>query len=132
MENKNIKHLNSIDLRIGNYISDIWASENAAWQVKKFTDKKVWYGSFNCKIENAKPIKITEEWLLKFGFYLYYKSDIHIRYDLDKEGHFHVTIDPNNNNIIFRYSGHTIRQIMFIHELQNLYFAICGIELNCS
>jgi len=74
-------------------------------------------------IENGddtyKPILITEEWLLKFGFendddQRYFKNGIYlILYD---EG---CTILHNQIHINYFY----------VHQLQNLYFALTGKEL---
>jgi hypothetical protein len=70
------------------------------------------------------PIPLTEEWLLKFGF----KQDetycsIHIKYGIEL---------MNIANKYFRgyYRGATIAiDIQYVHQLQNLYFALTGEEL---
>lgn len=69
----------------------------------------------------AKPIPLTEEWLLKFGFvkhgkYGYFYIDFFI-VDLDMNGQFYMCdIDIH---IVLKH----------VHQLQNLYFACTGEEL---
>ena len=65
-----------------------------------------------------KPIPLTEEWLLKFGFdSMFSGAGYH------KNG---VEIGNNHNGF---YILATSYQIEFIHQLQNLYFALTGEEL---
>ena len=70
-------------------------------------------------IENEfKPIQLTEEWLLKLGAKkdkidnTYYLSELEIML-------------PN----FFRYKTSIISRIDYVHQLQNLYFALTGEEL---
>lgn len=74
------------------------------------------------KIEELSPIPITEEILLKCGFfkeedrsYRWYLGE-YFTYDLDDGG--------------FKYEGAWIRPLIkYLHELQNLYFALTQTEL---
>lgn len=67
-----------------------------------------------------KPIPLTEEWLLKFGFeekYGYIKNGVHLNTDYslfieDEIGFNEWTADCE-----------------YVHQLQNLYFALTGEEL---
>ena len=75
---------------------------------------------------DIKPIPITEEWLLKFGFI----KDMAWTYSIEL---------INNNRLVYylgekgwsighkNYSDFT--NLIYIHEVQNLYFAITGTEL---
>lgn len=68
----------------------------------------------------AKPIPLTDEWLLKFGFvkhrkYGYFYIDFFV-VDLDKNYQFYCDIDIH---IVLNH----------VHQLQNLYFALTGEEL---
>jgi hypothetical protein len=75
------------------------------------------------------PIPLTEEWLLKFGAkkesYTYF---IRMPYELDEHGiKFQITLRKG----IFIYYG-SIGQfikIQYVHQLQNLYFALTNEEL---
>jgi hypothetical protein len=85
-----------------------------------------------------KPIKLTEEWLLKFGFKWEDKYKIHCGRDL-----------PDGNTLIFYFSNGEItntqiynafdqpqviifRPIKYVHQLQNLYYALTSKELTIN
>ena len=70
------------------------------------------------------PIPITEEWLLRFGFFKYNNA-----YVLEK---------PSENIMNFKFSiwnDFTYNSSEFpvelksVHQLQNLYFCLCGTHL---
>ena len=74
--------------------------------------------------ESLLPIPLTEEWLLKFGFF----------------GHNNAWVlsTPGSNPTIFHFSiwydltyntAELIPDITYVHQLQNLYFALTGEEL---
>lgn len=74
-------------------------------------------------------IPLTEEILLKFGFYEIYKSEFSIRYGIENfdeiEFKWNKTFGWN-----FYYKTFCIEGIKFVHKLQNLFFSLCGEELN--
>jgi len=72
------------------------------------------------------PIPLTEEWLLKFGFFsekLYWSIQI---------GDVYLSIVKEDNTfcvgIPYEANG-TNRKFEFVHQLQNLYHALTGEEL---
>ena len=71
--------------------------------------------------ERIQPILLTKEWLLKFGFELIecynFKKGSFIVYSGHREFHF------------WSIKGIDVPPIYFIHQLQNLYFALTGKEL---
>lgn len=73
--------------------------------------------------EDIEPIPLTEEWLTNFGFEKINKSD----YFLNE---FSVTY---NNTIGYGYyfyiKGVFLVSLKCIHQLQNLYWCLCGKEL---
>lgn len=83
------------------------------------------------KTNEIEPILLTEEWLLRFGFEKDYNSWI-----LKINGG-RIAIIPQADYYNFAiWSGlgmHDdyafISQIKFVHQLQNLYFALTGNEL---
>lgn len=83
-----------------------------------------YYETYSQFIENIKPIQLTEEWLLRFGFDLVVKEG--------NQGKFRVyqlnEITYNTNNGWW-WKHHLTVQPKYIHELQNLYFALAGTEL---
>ena len=72
-----------------------------------------------------KPIPLTEEWLLKFGF------------ESRKSGWYKIkeffTVRLNSFeliiHIISKQGSYTIARVRSVHQLQNLYFAVTGEEL---
>lgn len=73
--------------------------------------------------ENFEPIPLTEEWLLKFG---YIKGKI---YYTEKE---HGTISfyfNDSEELKCEVYDWTYDNIKYVHQLQNLYFALTGEEL---
>ena len=82
-------------------------------------------------ISELKPIPLTEEMLLKCGFEIngkYYRS----KYIQDS---FKLIYDFNQRVLYFKYKGEfrpmiqIPRAIESLHELQNLYYALTGEEL---
>ena len=74
--------------------------------------------------ERIKPIPLTEWWLLKFGFeknennqFILMDGDVDILFNKDLNG---WTCDDIN---------FSINQTLYVHQLQNLYFALTGEEL---
>lgn len=82
-------------------------------------------------IENTfKPIKLTEEWLLKFGFEKDFNNlNGRWQFFISKDGS-NVIIEKFNEQWIFIWELNFVgRPIGFVHELQNIYFALTGKEL---
>jgi hypothetical protein len=72
-----------------------------------------------------KPIPITEEWLLKFGFLKDLDNDIYLSinpYAFLFWQNDRVELLDNDNNFMISYCR-------YVHQLQNLYFALTGEEL---
>lgn len=70
-------------------------------------------------------IPLTEEWLVKMGF-----EKKH--YD---ESYYHVTrhhLYPRDYYFVYRIPGSSLKQVGFVHEVQNLYFALTGEELKLA
>jgi hypothetical protein len=75
------------------------------------------------------PIDLTEDWLLKFGFEgpkkeagTYYQKDNHRVYLFDSFFEFEFTANKDSRFNLFR-------SYQYVHQLQNLYFALTGTEL---
>lgn len=103
------------ELRLGNKIIRnkiiVTVDEQTFWDFKNYP-------------EQYNPIPITEDCLLKFGFEK--ESSFYIFGDVDKK-HFEIKI---NNGIKFRHSTSLQEaELKFIHQLQNLFFSLCGEEL---
>lgn len=116
--------MKSTELRIGNYLQgsnpiivtkilhDGWVKiedSNSSFQVE---------GEFPC----FKPIPLTEEWLVKFGFE---RSGL---YNLRNDVYIYDEYGLTNTGFEYRYNYSSIT-IKYVHQLQNLYFALTGEEL---
>jgi hypothetical protein len=91
------------------------------------------FASGEFPINKINPIPLTEEWLLKFGFE---KDDTGVdMFDQDYYEWYQkefpvigVLCQSSDKEYIFDENTDTLR-LKFVHELQNLYFALTGEEL---
>lgn len=121
-------------LRIGNMVFD-WAKRIATVEsinshdVVRLSSSDYKFESFNLKQHGVSPIPLTEDWLLNLGFeYKFFeegetKSEYFFHKDLFPE--YYVYYLPYFNMSI--YIGDVT--IQYVHQLQNLYFALTGEEL---
>lgn len=112
------------ELRIGNYVFE--------YEDDELTNIDCWEFE-RARLENTPnemnwlyPIPLTEEWLLKFGLKLNdcdnYETEYTYRLNmpfivLDREDGYYYIDAPN-------------MRLEYVHQLQNLYFALTGEELN--
>lgn len=75
--------------------------------------------------ENIQPIPLTEEWLLKFGFGRASETDWIWAY----KGYHHFRIDFDEGIGGIDGYRNSYREFNYVHQLQNLYFALVGEEL---
>jgi hypothetical protein len=78
-------------------------------------------------------VELTEEWLLHFGFVIH--SDYDYRNYTLLKNNFHISMWMGNGSPggfeesgAF-YWGDNYKKIQYVHQLQNLYFALVGEEL---
>jgi len=112
------------ELRIGNFVTTI-DDKIICTSVKGFYGFPVNTGIINHNnsvndFEYLKPIPLTEEWLLKFGFEQ--KNGIKCWVNEDVEICFETLAN------YYRLYPRT-NKIKYVHQLQNLYFALTGEEL---
>ena len=87
--------------------------------------------------ERTKPIPLTEEWLYKFGFEDIDKSDNdYITYtDLNHDYYLQIDVRRKDgkysilDNSFDDLRDFSMVDISYVHQLQNLYFALTGEEL---
>ena len=125
--------MNANELRIGNWVSiDNWVID-----VDEISNDKIDIsnGIEPYDIKDIKPIPLTEEWLIRFGFH---KSEAfrtkHIGGFIDGLCELFM---KTNGSMFWVYSFSEvdgtiwfITKITYVHQLQNLYFALTGEELN--
>ena len=88
-------------------------------------------------VDRIKPIPLTEEWLLKFGFENIDKGGNDFITYTDSEHNYYLQIDVRRKDgkyLILDNSFDDLRafsmvDIEYVHQLQNLYFALTGNEL---
>jgi len=131
------------ELRQGN-ILDYYGQECIVLEILKndyvefgyFTDSI----GFNRKLtekHSPKPIPLTEEWLLKFGFESYNQKSYKLNIILDNKDTFLVFYSHSGGNIMMSINDpkndyNLIREINHVHQLQNLYFALTSKELEIT
>ncbi len=111
------------ELRIGNFVDYLGSYKvidviNGSHGIVEFDD-----GAFERNINLIKPIPLSEEILLKFDFIkddnllFRTKNGIRLEFYFYKSSEIEVYLDSNPLNI------------KYVHQLQNLYFCLCGEEL---
>ena len=122
------------ELRIGNYVNDRFNAEVIVCDITH-TGVNLNYGYSTISIDELKPIPLTEEWLLKFGFE---KQDYNMSgcdiYKLKNIIIMKSFVNPERKNMGITVEGispptWSLKDLIHVHELQNLYFALTGEEL---
>jgi hypothetical protein len=123
------------ELRIGNYFKHSLFEDYLEIQSiseSGLCSAKEVNGGF--EIEHTNPIPLTEEWLLKFGFkqcgyeMLSWKHETLLP-SFDLGGINWADFDEPDYQFLTYKVGDEILRIDYVHQLQNLYFALTGEEL---
>ncbi len=120
--------MNVKELRLGNLVESS-IEEIGMITVLAITTARNTHYVNACDIEYIIPIKLTEERLLEFGFE---KTDGGIGWDYFKKGDFMLTHVPTNKGkipAIYNEKSGKYKYILYVHQLQNLYFALEQKEL---
>ncbi len=112
------------DLRIGNYVSGMFEIEKIEGIYLSFVNTD---GRNHAPLQQIKPIPITEEWLLKLGFEY---NSFSLLYSNRKQSEYDIQI-IDDTFVIHKY-GEEIVTLKYIHELQNLFFALTKNELKIN
>lgn len=116
--------MNAKDFRIGNlveYDNRIFEIDTIAEEFPTLNTDEFGIGVVSWA--NIKPIPLTEDWLLKFGF----KKINHIY------GYYFWSLSKGKIDIYEKkttFRGYSVLHIEHVHQLQNLYYALTGEELN--
>ena len=109
------------ELRIGNLVLDEHREIIVVSQIFSYNE-----GHIRCADDNAHdfeeitPIPLTEEWLLKFGFFR--KGLCFCKYCFD------IELQMDSWNFSLSDSNYAF-EMKYVHQLQNLYYALTGKEL---
>ena len=111
-----------------NYYSNniVWGEVRVNYNTFKTFEQIEAHPNYEFK-EFYKPIPLTEEWLLKFGF-VYDADSLTFDYEYN---HFVFYLERDFKDIeTFSFdSSFTETKVKYVHQLQNLYFALTGKEL---
>jgi predicted nuclease of predicted toxin-antitoxin system len=113
--------MKTTDLRIGNLV----LSKGVPVQIEEIMWETVRYCFGEFPIDYVEPIPLTEEWLLKFGIERRQIKDL-ISYNTNQLELYQYA--SNNNKIFFEHADGEV-ELKYVHQLQNLYFALTGEEL---
>jgi len=126
------------DLRIGNYIK-IYGDKFHFQEVLQINRGSIGIedDEFECvEINEVNPIPITEKWLTSLGFKFVIRNMYMLRLNNEIQLQFYENQDEFIVIAIGQYDSaliHTdLKKIKYIHQLQNLYFALTGEELKTS
>ena len=113
------------ELRIGNYITFDSVDKPSYFEINLFN-----------YLDRLKPIQLTEEWLLRAGFkYKKYHPTTIGSANVFGSGLYVSQMINNGFSLVFQtdkksfYFEFSDRYIKYVHELQNIYFALTGVEL---
>ena len=127
--------INTKELRLGNLFANI--EDNSIYKVTKINEDSIegicsnnmgWFGEKHFHlIEQVLPIEITEEWFKIFGFKK--EKDLKL-YRLENEiGWIEILLKVGGGEFVFYWKDAHIAKIKYVHELQNLFFALTHEEL---
>jgi hypothetical protein len=126
--------LQAKDIRIGNYVQLVGNNWRRSYRntIATVKGKDIVNLSVDALAqEDYAPIPLTEEWLVKFGL----KKEQNLRVSslatwgtLSSDSQSWFSIIAHNDDYSFD-SPHFNNAIRFVHQLQNIYFALTGDEL---
>ena len=116
--------MNAKEVRIGNYLKQITHSFNgvvrlSAYHFETIEDNEI----------DVFPIPLTEEWLLDFGFKKNCNNNYQINYN--QVCGLSITISDYKSWLcnLSSTTFYELSNCKFVHQLQNLYFALTNEEL---
>ncbi len=124
---------NIVVVRAINDLSEHWPNEPEAGNIsfeKVLTGKFLEY--FECNFQSANPIPLSDIWL----GYLSFEPTKGV-YEHPLTGHYLAPQSPPfsfyiGEPLLWSEPHYRVREIKYVHELQNLYFALTGNELTIT
>lgn len=119
------------ELRIGNLVETVYGFSHVRALSDGYIGVFIGGKLYDFNDNYIKPIQLTEEWLVKFGW-LYYngqKEGV-----LTKDFGCKMDVDYIDCELLIKshyepYSMYRVTSVKHVHQLQNLYFALTGEEL---
>lgn len=116
------------ELRIGNWVNQLGFDNDTIISIDDMFETVSTNSMMDRPIDDFNHIPLTEEWLIKFDFDNNFKQ-----FDFENNG-LKVIKDVHSDSWIcyigFLNQFNEICIIKYVHQLQNLYFALTGGELN--
>jgi hypothetical protein len=127
-----MENLQAKELRIGNWVESA-NYKKIKREIKDYSVEVIRAGDIHHletfpNSKSIKPIPLTEEWLLKFGFLHSLRLDDF----MFKKGNDCFQIQPYKegfSNSVLYNDMEIVDRLQHVHQLQNLYFALTGEEL---
>lgn len=122
------------ELRIGNLVLNQWGEIDS---VEQIGISLVQFENGYCREDDLKPIPLTEEWLLKFGFEPFFGLGL-VKRGLSVDGtvaHFSFDYWRLGDQANYLENDDFVEipiEIKYVHQLQNLYYALTGEELTIN
>jgi len=122
------------ELRIGNYLYDNEVGFKSEFKVTALDIGDIYKRGFDT---DYSYISITKEWLLKLGFEEYksinnstfkIKANKYLSLNDEKQGYLKIKKNSKGRWMVSNFANNSII-IQYIHQIQNLYFAITQKEL---
>ena len=113
------------ELRLGNYV-DLFG------KVAYITKSDFSETDYGIAIESGKPIPLTEEWLLRFGFNWLDQVDGYRKEHIEHTISMDLLPIENSKEFAVEWDYNWLNSIKHVHQLQNLYFALTGDELKLN
>ena len=119
--------MESSELRSGNLVYEKYPS------YLDYEVVDIWYIGRDLSLDYINPIPLTEEWLLKFGFNRHhddYSNDVIFIKNVHNNTEFEWGVYPNELGSGIQIQNRKL--LKYVHQLQNLYFALTGEELTLT
>ena len=120
--------INAKELRIGNLVKDHLGRIQTVAEVRH--DAYICYlrngAKLKYKLNTTQPIPLTEEWLEKFGFE---ENTLIFFRNVNKDFTFKIVANGSKFNFVPHFAQKWDVELKSVHQLQNLYFCLCGEEL---
>jgi hypothetical protein len=121
------------ELMIGNWVNHTDSYEDGQKKQIQFSESN-WYRIGDCieRLEDFEPIPLTEEWLLKFGFEKAVDENIWVNKSSYQSLFYQLTFNSQIGASLYEDSHWIKSNIQYVHQLQNLYFALTNEELKIN
>ena len=125
--------INAKELRIGNLVKDHLGRIQTVAEVRH--DAYICYlrngAKLKYKLNTTQPIPLTEEWLLKFSFERFLQeTKFKLYFNKNKDSYYaSISVSLHSDFCRVNVINQEITKVQYVHQLQNLYFCLCGEEL---